>query len=646
MSQSLTQSYTDLLSRIALFEHLDRITLAKLAAHLEVVHVAQGEIVFREGDPGDAFYLVIDGFFSAYAASQDKGQQTLLYTFGAGEPFGDMALITNRPRSATIQADTAGEVFRLERSRFIELTRQEPAVLLAVATTLSDHVLQINAQLSGKPIPAQTEATALEPTEEQELISSVKSPPLRSGASRVILGSGLAVMAGLAGWFVPPPADLPTGGWHALITLLASIPLLALGALPEGILALLLSTAWVVVGVAPTPIALSGFASASWVLVVSVLAVGTGISSSGLLYRLGLWTVAHTRGGFLGQVLALSVAGVLTGPAIPNALGRMSLIAPALTDMVEALGYAPKSRGAAGLAMAAFVGFGQMTATFLTSSTTALLIIAVLPASISGGLDWVSWMIRAAPANAFLFLGLIVSILWFYGPRTAEEKAVRGRSGLLEVQRALLGPLSRNERLSFIVGVALLLGFITQPLHGIHPAWISVFALTVLALTGVVTTSTLRMVNWNFVLLFGTLASLSKVLSHTQFDLWFGHLVVDTVGVLTGTPIVFVAALTVLCFVVSFVLRWPAAASLLTIALAPVAGAAGINPLIVGLVALIACNTFFLPYQSSVYLALYHGTGGALFHHTQARPAALAYALITLIALCASVPAWQAMGLL
>jgi di/tricarboxylate transporter len=382
------------------------------------------------------------------------------------------------------------------------------------------------------------------------------------------------------------------------------------------------------------------------VLVVSVVAVGTGISSSGLLYRLGLWTVAHTRGGFLGQVLALNVAGVLTGPAMPNALGRMTLIAPALTDMVEALGYAPKSRGAAGLAMAAFAGFGQMTATFLTSSTTALLIVAVLPADISNDLDWVSWMVRAAPANACLFLGLIVSIVWLYRPRTSEEKAVRGRSGLLEVQRALLGPLSRNERLSFIVGLALLLGFVTQPLHGMHPAWVSVLALTALSLTGAVTTATQRMLNWNFVLLFRTLASLSTVLAHTQIARWFGHLVVDTVGVLTGTPVVFVAALTMLCFAVSFVLRWPAAASLLTIALAPVAGAAGINPLIVGLVTLIACNTFFLPYQSSVYLALYHGTGGALFQHAQARPAAFAYALITLIALCASVPAWHAMGLL
>ncbi len=345
-------------------------------------------------------------------------------------------------------------------------------------------------------------------------------------------------------------------------------------------------------------------------------------------------------------MLALSLAGVLTGPAVPNALGRVTLIAPALTEMVAALGYAPQSRGAAGLAMAALIGFGQMAATFLTSSTTAVLILAVLPASISHDLDWVTWAVSAAPANAILFLGLITAILWLYRPRTDAEKATRGRSGLLEVQRALLGPPSCNERAAFIVGSALLLGFITQPWHGVHPAWVSVLALTVLAMAGVLTTETLRTVNWNFVLLFGTLASLSQVLAHTQFNPWFGHLVINTVGALAGVPILFVAAMTILCFAVSFVIRWPAAASLLTIALAPVAGAAGINPLIVGLVALIACNSFFLPYQSAVYLALYHGTGGELFNHAQARPAALAYALITLVALCASVPAWHAMGLL
>lgn len=64
------------------------------------------------------------------------------------------------------------------------------------------------------------------------------------------------------------------------------------------------------------------------------------------------------------------------------------------------------------------------------------------------------------------------------------------------------------------------------------------------------------------------------------------------------------------------------------------------------LVALIACNGFFLPYQSTTYLALCHGTGGESFSHAQPRPAAIAYGLLTLLALAASVVFWRMMGLL
>jgi TRAP-type mannitol/chloroaromatic compound transport system permease large subunit len=142
------------------------------------------------------------------------------------------------------------------------------------------------------------------------------------------------------------------------------------------------------------------------------------------------------------------------------------------------------------------------------------------------------------------------------------------------------------------------------------------------------------------------LASMSEVFSLTGLDKWMAGSVSGLVGNLAAVPVLFVAALTLLCFAVSFVLRWQAAAPLITIALAPVAESAGIQPLVVGLVALIAGNGFFLPYQSTTYLAMYHGSGGKLFTHAQARAAALAYGVVTLLALCASVIAWRAMGLL
>jgi di/tricarboxylate transporter len=216
----------------------------------------------------------------------------------------------------------------------------------------------------------------------------------------------------------------------------------------------------------------------------------------------------------------------------------------------------------------------------------------------------------------------------------------------LALQRALLGPLSHHEQIALGVTTVLLIGFVTQAWHSVEPAWISVLALGILTATGVLATDGLRMVNWGFVLLFGVLISMTDVFAKAGLDSWLASVVAGGLGGLATTPLLFIAALTLLCFGISLVLRWQAAAPLLTITLAPVASSAGIDPWVVGLVALVSCNGFFLPYQSTVYLALYHGTNGRLFTHRQARPAALAYGVITFLALCASVPVWHAMGLL
>jgi hypothetical protein len=194
--------------------------------------------------------------------------------------------------------------------------------------------------------------------------------------------------------------------------------------------------------------------------------------------------------------------------------------------------------------------------------------------------------------------------------------------------------------------VFVLVGFSTQPLHHVDPAWVGVLALAVLAGTGVLTIGGLGTVNWSFVLLSGILTSMSDVFADTKLDAWLAGIATQLIGGLSSTPVAFVAALTLLCFALSLVMRWQAAAPLLTISLAPVGLGAGIDPWVIGLIALMACNGFLLPYQSTTYLALYHGTNGRLFTHRQARPAAVAYTVVTLLALCASVPVWRAMGLI
>jgi di/tricarboxylate transporter/CRP-like cAMP-binding protein len=466
--------------------------------------------------------------------------------------------------------------------------------------------------------------------------------PPRWPLSRKVTATLCGGIVLLVTWVLPPPEGLSERGWHALATLLASVPLLAVEALPDGIVALLIAGVWVVGGVSAPRIALGGFATTQWVLVVSTLGVGVAIASSGLLYRMALWVVANSRGGYAGQVVGLGVAGMAVGPAAPNATSRVALVAPAVTELVDALGLKPGSPAALGLAMAVLIGFGQVVALFLTSSTTAVLVYAVLPEVTRASVSWGSWFVRALPTHVLLFSGLAAFILWRYRPRAGS---VENSPDSLDLQRALLGPPSRHEMIAIGVTIFLLVGFSTQPLHHIDPAWVGVIALAVLAGTGVLTASGLGAVNWSFALLSGVLTSMSDVFTETGLDTWLAGLATALVGGLGSTPVLFVAALTLLCFALSLVMRWQAAAPLLTISLAPVGVAAGIDPWIIGLIALMACNGFFLPYQSTTYLALYHGTNGRLFTHAQARPIAVAYGVVTLFALCASVPIWRAMGM-
>jgi di/tricarboxylate transporter len=184
-----------------------------------------------------------------------------------------------------------------------------------------------------------------------------------------------------------PPSGLSEVAWHGLVILLAVLPALALDAMLEGALALLLACAWVLFGVTSTAAALSGFASSNWVLVVSVLMIGAAITQTGVLYRLALVTITRMRGGFAGEATALACFGQLLGPAVPNATSRIIIIAPMLRELIDALGYAPRSKRASGLSMVVLIGFGQLAATTLTSSTTAVLVAAVLPPQVRGDIN-------------------------------------------------------------------------------------------------------------------------------------------------------------------------------------------------------------------------------------------------------------------
>jgi MFS family permease len=102
-----------LLRGIPIFAPLPPVTLEQLASHLSHLHLPAGGVVFRQGDPGDWFYVVDAGEVTVEPDGRPPA------TLSRGDYFGEIALLREVPRTATVTARTDIELLALERDVFI-----------------------------------------------------------------------------------------------------------------------------------------------------------------------------------------------------------------------------------------------------------------------------------------------------------------------------------------------------------------------------------------------------------------------------------------------------------------------------------------------------------------------------------------------
>lgn len=118
----------ELLRANRIFAPLPPDTAEELAHRLAPVRLAAGDVVFRQGEPGDRFYLVAEG--EVEAAPEGRAASVL----GPGESFGEIALLRDVPRTATVTARTETLLYALERDDFLAaVTGHAPSAAVAHA---------------------------------------------------------------------------------------------------------------------------------------------------------------------------------------------------------------------------------------------------------------------------------------------------------------------------------------------------------------------------------------------------------------------------------------------------------------------------------------------------------------------------------
>ena len=129
----------DLLGRLTIFAGLDRAALEQLAGAIRHRTVPPQETIFREGDPAFALYVVVSGGVFIQKATA-TGRVLYLNRLGPGEAFGQMALVTGRPRSADAVTAEATSLLMLERDAFVRCVEATPRIALNVMAYLADLV--------------------------------------------------------------------------------------------------------------------------------------------------------------------------------------------------------------------------------------------------------------------------------------------------------------------------------------------------------------------------------------------------------------------------------------------------------------------------------------------------------------------------
>ncbi|RKY81009.1 hypothetical protein DRQ00_00920 [candidate division KSB1 bacterium] len=132
------------LRKMRIFQYLDDQAIDKVAALLTRSSYRAGEEIFHEGDKGDTMYLVSKGCVSILLELGKGKRKKRIASFGKGVFFGDMALLEEKPRSATAVAEEDTELFGLSRKDFLALIENEPRIAskiqLGIARELSNRL--------------------------------------------------------------------------------------------------------------------------------------------------------------------------------------------------------------------------------------------------------------------------------------------------------------------------------------------------------------------------------------------------------------------------------------------------------------------------------------------------------------------------
>ena len=425
--------------------------------------------------------------------------------------------------------------------------------------------------------------------------------------------------------------------------LAATVLFWVFGLVAEFVPALVAVVAALIVGLAPPGVALGGFASPGLLLLVGVYALSAVISSSGLSYRLMLRLLLRLPDKPVWHQVTLLGSGYLLSPLMPSTNARMSLLMPVFKDMATGLRLPPRGPAITALLAAMFGGALLFSPMMVTSKSSNIAALPLLPAQVQAEFSGLFWLVAAAVAavGVTVIHLLLLPRLFPSGeepplPRAHIEQTLRG-----------MGPPRPQEWIAAAGFVFFLLGCATEGWHHVKPAYLAGCVLLGLLLTGTLRRKEFqRDLDWPMIFFLLGIDSLMRIMDHLGLARSLAGAVDRAFDFIDGRISLFI----LVAFVVTITVRLalPVTAGMLTavVILLPVASAQGIHPWICVFCAAIFSDIAFFRHQGTNGITQIRAAG--LFEETDER-GFMRYNLLMNVArlgvVYASIPWWGWLGL-
>lgn len=476
----------------------------------------------------------------------------------------------------------------------------------------------------------------MQPTASTSTNVFVKNKRLIGGVLGIIIGFGVAMQ--------PLPAGLSWAGLKAIAILCWAVTYWVFDVFPDFVVGLGMSALLVVTKTTTINVAFATYSTDTWWLLVSAIGLGVAATKTGLLTRISLLVLKIFPATYKGQVMALIGCGTFFGTLIPSTTAKMAVMAPMALSISNALGFEKKSPGATGIFAACGTGFNLSSPFFLSSSFLGYVVISLLPKADQAQFTWMYWLQCAAMWGIVLIIGCTLSIFWLYRPK----EDVRLAPGFINEQIEALGPFSKEQKLTLVVALSCLGFWMTQSFHNIPASMVALIGLCILLAYNIYDRNDFRkLVVWDAIFFLGSITSLGSVFGTLKIDQWIGSVLGPVLAPFASNIFLYLITLSVMVYILRFfVISVGSAVAVLGLVFAPVAAAQGINPFIAAFTVYCAGNVWNVFYNSIVWVVAYYAAGGDMVEFKEMRKFSIAYMIISVVGLLASVPVWKMLGLL